>query len=398
MGQNLDLIRSGVETAFINGNLASNAEYKPSFVSNRPEAGKKVISSIEDELLRCEEFYISVAFVTMGGITPLLLALKELEQKGIRGKILTTNYLNFSEPRALKKLNELTNIELRMYDSEAADTGFHTKGYIFRKDETYRIIIGSSNLTKTALTSNIEWNTRIISTEEGEISKDILSDFDELWNSEYSIDFDSFYEVYTERYNIIKKQREIASQGKLVSLKKYTLKPNSMQEQFIVNLKKMIEKGEDRVLLISSTGTGKTYASAFAMRECGFKRVLFLVHRGQLARQSRESYRMVFDDSLSMGLVGAGYSEYDCDYVFATVQTLNRDSHLYKYEKDAFDCIILDEAHHSSAGTYQKVMNYFTPKLFLGMTATPDKMDDNQEGRNIYEIFNYQLALEETGL
>ena len=256
MGQNLDLIRSGVETAFINGNLASNAEYKPSFVSNRPEAGKKVISSIEDELLRCEEFYISVAFVTMGGITPLLLALKELEQKGIRGKILTTNYLNFSEPRALKKLNELTNIELRMYDSEAADTGFHTKGYIFRKDETYRIITGSSNLTKTALTSNIEWNTRIISTEEGEIAKDILSEFDELWNSEYSIDFDSFYEVYTERYSIIKRQREIASQGKLVSLKKYTLKPNSMQEQFIVNLKKMIEKGEDRVLLISSTGVG----------------------------------------------------------------------------------------------------------------------------------------------
>lgn len=167
-----------------------------------------------------------------------------------------------------------------------------------------------------------------------------------------------------------------------------------MQEQFIVNLKKMIEKGEDRVLLISSTGTGKTYASAFAMRECGFKRVLFLVHRGQLARQSRESYRMVFDDSVSMGLVGAGSSEYDRDYIFATVQTLNRDRHLFKYEKDAFDCIILDEAHHSSAGTYQKVMNYFRPKLFLGMTATPDKMDDNQEGKNIYEIFNYQLALE----
>ena len=120
------------------------------------------------------------------------------------------------------------------------------------------------------------------------------------------------------------------------------------------------------------------------MRECGFKRVLFLVHRGQLARQSRESYRMVFDDSVSMGLVGAGSSEYDRDYVFATVQTLNRDRHLFKYEKDAFDCIILDEAHHSSAGTYQKVMNYFKPKLFLGMTATPDKMDDNQEGKNCF--------------
>ena len=394
MGQNLDLIRSGFETAFINGNLASNAEYKPSFVSNRPEEGKKVISSIEDELLRCEEFKISVAFVTMGGITPFLLALKELEKRGVPGKILTTNYLNFSEPGALEKLNELTNIELKMYDSEAADTGFHSKGYIFKKDETYRIITGSSNLTKTALTSNIEWNTRIISTEQGEIAADILSEFDRLWNSEYSIGFDDFFEVYKERYNIIKKQREVAASEQIVSLQKYTLKPNSMQEQFIVNLKKMLAKGEDRVLLISSTGTGKTYASAFAMRECGFKRVLFLVHRGQLARQSRESYRMVFDDSVSMGLVGAGSSEYDRDYVFATVQTLNRDRHLFKYEKDAFDCIILDEAHHSSAGTYQKVMNYFRPKLFLGMTATPDKMDDNQEGKNIYEIFNYQLALE----
>lgn len=259
MGQNLDLnvlIRSGIETAFINGNLASNAEYKPSFVSNRPEEGKKVISSIEDELLRCEEFKISVAFVTMGGITPRLLALKELEKRGVPGRILTTNYLNFSEPKALEKLNELTNIELRMYDSEAADTGFHTKGYIFRKDETYRIITGSSNLTKTALTSNIEWNTRIISTEQGEIANDILDEFNQLWNSEYSIEFDDFYEVDKERYSIIKKQREIASQGNLVSLKKYTLKPNSMQEQFIVNLKKLISKGEKRVLLISSTGVG----------------------------------------------------------------------------------------------------------------------------------------------
>lgn len=394
MTARINEMREGFETAFVDSNLASNAEFRPSFVSNKPQDGKKVISSIEDELLRCEEFQISVAFVTMGGITPLLLALKELEKKGVPGKILTTNYLNFSEPRALEKLNELTNIELRMYDSEAADTGFHTKGYIFRKDETYRIITGSSNLTKTALTSNIEWNTRIVSTEQGEIARDILREFNELWDSEYTVEFDKFYEVYKERYSIIKKQREIASQGNVVSLKKYTLKPNSMQEQFIVNLKKMIAKGEDRVLLISSTGTGKTYASAFAMRECGFKRVLFLVHRGQLARQSRESYRMVFDDSISMGLVGAGHSEYDCDYVFATVQTLNRDQHLFKYDKDAFDCIILDEAHHSSAGTYQKVMNYFKPKLFLGMTATPDKMDDSQEDKNIYEIFNYQLALE----
>lgn len=141
-------------------------------------------------------------------------------------------------------------------------------------------------------------------------------------------------------------------------------------------------------------GTGKTYASAFAMRELGFKRVLFLVHRGQLARQTKKSYEKIFDKSVSMGLVGAGYSDYDRDYVFATVQTLNRDEHLRKYAPDDFDCIILDEAHHSSANTYQKVMNYFTPKLWLGMTATPDKRDDDIDGKNIYQIFNYQIAYE----
>ena len=145
---------------------------------------------------------------------------------------------------------------------------------------------------------------------------------------------------------------------------------------------------------LTRRGTGKTYASAFAMRELGFKRVLFLVHRGQLARQTKKSYKKVFAESVSMGLVGAGYHEYDADYIFATVQTLNRDEHLLQYEKDAFDCIVLDEAHHVPADTYQKVMNHFTPKLWLGMTATPDKRDDNMEGRNVYELFNYQIAYE----
>lgn len=141
-------------------------------------------------------------------------------------------------------------------------------------------------------------------------------------------------------------------------------------------------------------GTGKTYASAFAMRELGFKRVLFLVHRGQLARQTKKSYEKVFANTVSMGLVGAGYHDYNKDYIFATVQTLNKDEHLMEYKPDAFDCIVLDEAHHTSADTYQKVMNYFTPKLWLGMTATPDKRDDNIAGRNIYEIFHYQIAYE----
>lgn len=389
-------MRQGFETAYIDGSVVSNAAYRPQFVSNNHKEGKKVLSSIEDELLACDQFQISVAFITMSGITPLLQTLQELEKKKIPGQILTTNYLNFSEPRALKKLNELSNITLKMYDVEAADEGFHTKGYIFRKEEVYRIIIGSSNITSSALTSNREWNTKLVSTEQGEMAQQIVAEFTELWNSQYALGFDEFYEAYIERYKIIKHQREIAKQEEITSIEKYKLQPNSMQVGFITNLKKILaaEENNDRALLISATGTGKTYASAFAMRELGFKRVLFLVHRGQLARQTKKSYEKVFAKSVSMGLVGAGYDEYDADYVFATVQTLSRDEHLLEYDPKTFDCIVLDEAHHVPADTYQKIMKHFTPRLWLGMTATPDKRDDNIQGRNVYELFDYNIAYE----
>ncbi len=391
---NIEELKAGLQTAYIDGSLASNVAYRPQFVSNNYKEGKKVLSSIEDELLRCDKFQISVAFITESGLTPLLQTFQELERKGIPGEILTTNYLNFSEPKALKKLNELSNIKLKMYDVEAAQEGFHTKGYIFKKDEIYRIIIGSSNITSAALTHNKEWNTKIISTTDGEEAIEILNEYNDLWNSKYALDFDEFYENYKTKYEIIKKQRTAAKQDDTVEFEKYNLQPNSMQVGFITNLRKIVDAGENRALLISATGTGKTYASAFAMRELGYKRVLFLVHRGQLARQTKKSYERVFDKKISMGLVGAGNDEYDKDYIFATVQTLSRDEHLCKFEPNHFDCIILDEAHHVPADTYQKIMNHFSPKVWLGMTATPDKRDDNIEGRNVYEIFNHQIAYE----
>lgn len=281
---NIDEVRLGFETAYIDGSVVSSNIYRPQFVSNNRREGKKVLSSIEDEIMACDGFQISVAFITMSGITPLLQTLKELEKKNIRGEILTTNYLNFSEPKALKKLNELSNITIRMYDVEAAHEEFHTKGYIFKKDEIYRIIIGSSDITSAVLTINKEWNRKLISTEHGEMAEEIVAEFNRLWNSKYSLSFDDFYENYYARYSIIKHQREIVQQEEIISIENYKLQPNSMQVGFITNLKKIIEAGEDRALLISATGTGKTYASAFAMRELGFKRVLFLVHRGQLAR------------------------------------------------------------------------------------------------------------------
>lgn len=167
-------LKQGLTTAFINQNTLSNLAYKPQFVSNNYKEGRKVISSIEDELLSCEEFAISVAFITVGGITPLLQTLRELEQRNIPGKILTTDYLTFSDPKALRILANFKNIELKMYVTENAKEGFHTKGYIFKKEEMYRIIVGSSNMTLSALTTNREWNTKIVSTEQGEYTQNVV--------------------------------------------------------------------------------------------------------------------------------------------------------------------------------------------------------------------------------
>lgn len=390
-------LKQGLTTAFINYSHASNLAYKPQFISNNYKEGRKVISSVEDELLNCEEFAISVAFITMGGITPLLQTLRELKYRGVRGKILTTDYLTFSEPEALRKLAQFENLELKMFVTENRKEGFHTKGYIFKKEEIYRIIVGSSNMTSSALTTNREWNTKIVSTEQGEYTHNVVEEFDQLWNSEQVLPFEEFIERYTDTYTrnkVIQKQKKLARETEIPSLEVYRLQPNSMQVGFINNLQKIYEAGENRALLISATGTGKTYASAFAMRELGFQRVLFLVHRNQIAKQAMKSYRKVFGGQVVMGMVTGKHQKYDADFVFATIQTLSKDEILEKYGKTAFDAIVIDEAHHSAANSYKKVMDYFHPKLWLGMTATPDKRDDNLDGRNIYEIFNHQIAYE----
>ena len=250
-------LRQGFEAAFVNQNISANLAYKPQFISNNHREGRKVISSIESELLACESFAISVAFITMGGITPLLQTLKELEKKNISGRILTTDYLLFSDPKALRKLKELKNIELKMFVTNGLEEGFHTKGYIFRKEEMYRIIVGSSNMTLSALTVNHEWNTKIVSTDDGEYVAHILDEFDDLWNSTKTLNFDVFIEQYEEVYiknKIIQKQKELARQAEIPSIEAYRLQPNSMQVGFIHNLKKIYDAGEAKALLISATG------------------------------------------------------------------------------------------------------------------------------------------------
>ncbi len=387
---NIEQMMKGFETAFINQSITSNLAYKPLFVSNNYKEGRKVLSSIEDELLRCDHFYISVAFINMSGLTPLLQTLKELEDKGIKGQVLTTDYLNFSEPKALDKLAEFTNIELKMYCTEENSDGFHTKGYIFKEDEIYRIIVGSSNITSSALTKNKEWNTRIISTEQGEYVNHIIEEFNSFWNSKSARSYSEFIEQYRINYEIIKKQRAIAKQAEIPSIEQYKLQPNRMQIEFVANLQKLMNAGEEKALLISATGTGKTYASAFALREDNPKKALFVVHREQIAKQAIKSYKKVFGNTKKFGLISGTTKDYEADYLFSTMQMMAKQEIRERYASDEFDFIIIDEVHRAGAESYKRIMEYFKPKFWLGMTASPDRTD----GFDIYELFNHRIAYE----
>ncbi len=431
MNDKIEQIKSGATTAFIDASYKSNLAYKPLFVSNT--YGTKVLTTIEDELRKCESFVFSVAFITLGGIEALKMVLKELNEKGIPGKILTTDYNMFSDPKALDFIAGMSNIELRMYREEAVqqpmygnsdneiisvDTekiGFHTKGYIFKSDGTYTILIGSSNMTQKALSVNKEWNTKVVSTAEGEMYQNVSSEFERLWNDKnHTQKYADFIDEYRTRYEIIKKQRKVAleaarhasetdegvnqkttSKTRAVSLEQYRLKPNSMQVGFIKNLKQIIEAGEDRALLISATGTGKTYASAFGIRDAldkigANKKVLFIVHREQIAKQAMKSYKMVFGKSRKFGLLSGNSKEIDVDFVFATMQMISKENMMKRFEKEHFQTIIIDEAHRTGANSYQKIMDYFEPKFWLGMTASPERMDEF----DVFALFNHNIALE----
>lgn len=339
-------LQTAIQTAYLDHTINSNLAYRPEFISNNYKLGKKVLVSIEEELQRCGEFCISVAFITKSGITPLLQTLKDLEQRNIPGKILTTNYLMFSEPEALEKLAGLKNIELRMYVTNAETGGFHTKGYIFRKEEIYRIIIGSSNMTLSAITKNKEWNTKIVSTEQGELTQAVLQEFDELWQDEHTLAFEDFIDSYRQDYlaeKMIRKQKQQAVSESVVELENYRLKPNKMQVAFVKNVMEMRAHRIDRALLLSSTGTGKSLASAFMLREMGTRRALSVVHREQIAKQTLKSYKRVFGSSRSYGLLSGNSRDFDADFLFATMQMISKEEIMSHYDPGDFDVIILDE-------------------------------------------------------
>ncbi len=382
-------LMQGLSAAFINGaEIASDADCRPQLLYNDPDSGTKVLSVLEDELKHCGSFKISVAFINDAGIAPLLLTLKELEKKGVHGQILTTDYLAFTEPKALRRLKQLSNIELKLFCCRGRD-GFHTKGYIFEAPEMLHLIVGSSNWTASALATNREWNALLISKASGLFACQLLAEFDALWNRpESKVLTDSDISQYEARWQAAR--RALATAPAVAAGKPEKLVPNAMQQDFIQNLEALRNTGAKRALLISATGTGKTYAAAFATQAMAPQRFLFLVHREQIAQQAQKSFERVLGSNHTYGLLSGSQKDTASDCLFATMQTMAKADVLQQFDPAAFDLIIVDEVHRAGAKSYKAIMEHFQPAFWLGMTATPERTD----AFDIYKLFDHNIACE----
>jgi len=380
----IEEFKKSLETGFIDKLSVSEEFYQPELLVNQKTPPKKVLSAIIQELLNCEEFFISVAFVTSSGVATLINTFKMLEEKQVKGKILVSQYLNFTEPEALKKLSKFNNIELKILIKENA----HSKGYIFKTSDYYNLIIGSSNLTANALSTNKEWNLKVSALHSSSIAEKVIREFDSdfklgnIVTREYISDYEK---IYTKQLLFNKEYTD-----KNLEYLNDKIKPNLMQKEALINLDKLRLEGKSKALLISATGTGKTYLSAFDAKSLNSKKLLFVVHRLNIAKKSMKAFQKIFGSTKTMGLYSGNRQELDKDFIFSTIQTISKQDHLNQFEQHHFDYIIIDESHRSGAMSYRRLIDYFNPTFLLGMTATPERTD----GDDIFSLFDHNIAYE----
>lgn len=326
-----------------------------------------------------------MAFITQSGLALIKSQLSDLADEGIQGRILISPYLDFNDPIAMKELLKLKNVQVRI---TPVNLQMHAKFYLFEQKDKQVIISGSSNLTHTALKINYEWNVKLTSTHNGDFIQNAKEEFDRIWEKSIVLDLEAINAYSARRQTVIKtamiRDESIASYQE-------TIRPNKMQEQALEGLATVRKNGAQKALVISATGTGKTYLSAFDVKQYNPDRMLFIVHREQILQKSLKDFQKVLGFEDDEGCIyKSGMDISQKRYIFATIQTISRADNLQAFDPTFFNYILIDEVHKAGADSYKKVMNYFQPDFYLGMTATPERTD----GQNIYELFDYNIAYE----
>lgn len=345
--------------------------------------------SLVEAIDLAEEVYIVAAFAQKSGVALLVPAFRRALQRGAEIRLLIGDYLHITDPEALVQLLALDGLSVRFYRS--GGRSFHPKAYLFRNAETGLSIVGSSNISNSALRSGIEWNVHLPQTVAPQILDDAIDAFMDLYLSESAeelnpIVLDAYRQEYAARQYVAEPEVEY-DEGTVVVAPE--ILPHRVQEEALHALRETMEEGRTRALTVLATGLGKTYLSAFFAGD--FTRVLFLAHQKELLLQAERSFQKVNPAWQTGFYVGSDRTVTETtEIVFASVQTLAQKRHLERFAHDQFDLIIVDEFHHAAATSYRKIIDHFTPRFLLGLTATPDRMD----GADVYAICHHNVAFQ----
>ena len=357
---------------------------KDEFLSN---VNTSFLNKIKSNLKKCKSFSFSVSFIKKAGLVLLEREIEEALDRGAKGRIITSTYQNFTDIGSLEQFyawqKEYDNFECHLDYECFGDNGFHTKGYLFEYDDSIEFVVGSSNITRFALLKNFEWNVSLISKDNLDSYNDALIEFELIWDKTLELDT-----KLIEKYRL---QLDYAIEKwdmDYVNAMDAKINPNSMQRKALRELRRYRDTGVKKALIISATGSGKTYLAAFDARNFGAKRLLYIVHRESILKDAKESFIKVFGAERTYGFYTGNENSLEADFIFATSNILGR--HLDSFKKDEFDYIIYDEVHHVVAETGKKIFEYFEPEFILGLTATPERMDN----QDIFTLFDQNVPFE----
>ena len=354
------------------------------FLSN---VNTSFLNKIKSNLKKCKSFSFSVSFIKKAGLVLLEREIEEALDRGAKGRIITSTYQNFTDIGSLEQFytwqKEYDNFECHLDYECFGDNGFHTKGYLFEYADSIELIIGSSNITRFALLKNYEWNVSLISKDNLDSFNDALNEFEIIWDK--TLDLNT---KLIEKYRL---QLDYAIEKwdmDYVNTTDAKINPNSMQRKALRELRRYRDTGVKKALIISATGSGKTYLAAFDARNFQAKRLLYIVHRESILKDAKESFVKIFGAERTYGFYTGNENSLEADFIFATSNMLGK--HLDSFKKDEFDYIIYDEVHHIVAETGKKIFEYFEPEFILGLTATPERMDN----QDIFTLFDQNVPFE----
>lgn len=356
--------------------------------------GNYLLTYLEKSISSADSIDIIVSFLMESGVRLLLPALKAALDRGVRIRLLTGNYLGITQPSALSLLKYELDDRVCIHLYQEKNRSFHPKAYIFHYADDSEIYVGSSNISRSALTRGIEWNYRFSRKKDEQSYNRFYQEFEDLFccrSVEVTYEVLQEYSRNWKRPAVQKDMEQYQNRFREEQTQLMPVFPRDAQIDALYALKKTREEGAKKALIHAATGIGKTYLAAFD--SLGFKKVLFVAHREEILKQASESFGKIRPQE-EQGFFNGNLKQTDKPLIFASVSSLGKEEYLNEkiFPPDYFDYIVVDEFHHAVNDSYMKIIRYFKYRFLLGLTATPNRMD----GRNIYEICDYNVPFEIT--